>query len=82
MRKGRTDGQAVGAQTPFNPDEDRFQSLSDAISSAREHEDFPTGQVEKFEIVCHASGEVTWRVWAPRAEEPLGGYVPAPSPIP
>jgi len=55
-------------QPSIDFDKDRHRSLPDAISAARGHEDFPTGPVEKFELICHASGEVTWRAWAPRAD--------------
>lgn len=62
-------------QEKFNPDSDRYPTLDQVISAIQSWEDFPTGQVERIEVFLHASGEATWRVWTPRAEEPLGGYV-------
>lgn len=67
-------GTPTSKPSKFDPDKDRYPKLAAAISAAREHPDFPTEQVERFELVCHASGDVTWRAWTPRAEEPIGGY--------
>lgn len=66
-------------QTKIDPDKDRHRSASDAIEAVLQHEDFPKGPVERVEIMCHASGDVTWRIWTPRAVEPLGGFEPGPA---
>jgi hypothetical protein len=63
-------------QSKFDPDKDRHQTIRKAFHEAQQQEDFPDGPVERFEIVCHASGEVTWRAWTPRADEPEAGYLP------
>jgi len=54
---------------------DRFPSMRKVIDALPSQEDFPEGEVERVEIMCHASGDATWRVWTPRAEEPVGGYL-------
>ena len=61
----------------IDPNEDRYPELDQVLSQARQHDDWPEGPVERIEITCLASGEATWRVWEPRAEDPLGGYIPA-----
>jgi hypothetical protein len=55
-------------------DSDRFVDVSDAIAAVTADEDFPQGPVERIEVRCHGSGEVTWRAWTPRAEDAVGGY--------
>jgi hypothetical protein len=64
--------------TEPNGREDRFRPLPDALEDLLQAEDFPHGQVERFELYFHASGEVSWRVWTPRAEYPDGGILVAP----
>lgn len=59
-------------------DADRHASVLKALQKLREQEDFPETGVERLEVYFHASGEVTWRAWEPRADEPVGGYI-APS---
>lgn len=60
----------------FDPDQDRYPDLAGVLSLIGDAEDYPEGPIEKVEIICHASGDATWRVWTPRAEEPVGGYYP------
>jgi hypothetical protein len=57
---------------------DRHRSAAKVLHEIQRHEDFPKGPVERIEIHILASGEVTWRVWEPRAEEPVGGLLPQP----
>jgi hypothetical protein len=59
--------------------EDRYARLKDAIGAAVQQDDFPEGAVERFELVCHASGEVTWRAWTPRSDMPTGGHIASAS---
>lgn len=56
---------------------DRFPPLDKVLAAIRENPDMPEGEVERIEINCLASGDATYRVWAPRAEEPVGGYIAA-----
>jgi hypothetical protein len=64
-----------GQEQQIDPDKDRYPSIRKAIHAALQDEDFPQGDVERFEVTCLASGEATYRVWAARADEPLGGYL-------
>jgi hypothetical protein len=61
----------------IDPNTDRYPSLTTVIDIALQDEDFPQGDVERFEVTLLASGEATYRVWAVRAEEPVGGYIRA-----
>jgi hypothetical protein len=70
-------GRYLGRFRVVDTDQDRHVSFKAAIAAIQSEEDYPEGPVERVELVCHASGEVTWRVWTPRAEEPVGGYIPA-----
>lgn len=56
---------------------DRFLEARDAVDRVVNEDDFPAGPFERLEIHAHGSGDVTWRVWTPRAEEPVGGFVAA-----
>lgn len=57
-----------------DPETDRYPTFDQAIKAVKEHDDFPDGPVERVEIVCHASGEASWRIYTPRAEEPRIGF--------
>ena len=57
--------------------DDNYADLASIIPAVLDHSEFPDGPVERLEINCHATGEVTYRVWAPRAEEATGGYLNA-----
>lgn len=54
---------------------DNYPDLMETLHLLPEQEDFPTGQVERVEVYLRASGDATWRVWTPRADEPIGGYI-------
>lgn len=57
--------------------QDRYVTFETALSRLMELDDFPQGVVEHVELHCLQSGEVTWRVWEPKADEPQGGILPA-----
>lgn len=65
-----------GEPNGFNPDADRYPTFNQALRRIQTETEIPDGPVERLELHCHASGEVTYRVWGPRAEEPEGGYLP------
>lgn len=65
--------------TEMNTDEDRYRSPADALEQVVSSDDFPEGNVDRLELNFQASGEVTWRCWESRAEEPIGGYLAPPS---
>jgi len=53
---------------------DRYPTLRKVLHAVANDPQTPEGQVERVEITALASGEATYRVWEPRAEEPIGGY--------
>lgn len=63
-----------GDQTPSDHNTDRYPNVEDVFALILEEEDLPPGPIERLEVTCLASGEATYRVWEPRAEEPTGGY--------
>lgn len=60
-------------------DQDRFPVLTEVLSRILEDSPLANESVERIEINLLASGEATYRVWAPRADEPDSGYYPAAS---
>lgn len=64
----------LATQLDFDPTQDRYADINKAIALAMDSEDWPEGPVERFEVTCLASGEVTFRVWPVRAVEPIGGH--------
>lgn len=54
---------------------DRFPHLQDVLAVIQDIDETANGPVERLEITCLASGEATYRIWPPRAEEPVGGYI-------
>lgn len=58
-------------------DADRYPELAAVLAWIRDDEDLNTSAVEKVEVTLFASGEATYRVWEPRADEPQIGYIPA-----
>jgi hypothetical protein len=60
-----------------NYDEDRFADANKALSALVNDDDFPDGPVERVEVSFMANGEVSWRVWEPRAEEARQGFYSA-----
>jgi hypothetical protein len=56
-------------------DVDRYPRFSETLSRILEDEDISQMQVERIEINLFASGDATYRVWAPKAEDPEGGYL-------
>lgn len=69
LASGKDDGMA-----PKEPG-DRFPSARKALHALQQHDDFPKGPVERIEINLVASGEATYRIWEPRADEPVGGLL-------
>jgi len=77
----RNSGNAVRGpanQREFNPDEDRYPAAVTALRRIIEEGDMPEGPIESLEVNVTASGELTYRIRAPRAEETEGGWLPAP----
>jgi hypothetical protein len=70
MAKRRADDGQVDTDT------DRYPDLKGVVASILDDPNLPQGPVERLEVTCLASGEATYRVWAARAEDPEGGYIP------
>jgi hypothetical protein len=67
------------AKAPSNPpkmdtDADRYPALEGVLRAVLASPEIPSGPIERVEVNCLASGEATWRVWTPKADEPEGGY--------
>ena len=56
-----------------NASEDRYPDIRSVVQEVLNAEDFPEGDVDRIEINCLGTGQATWRVWAARADEPVGG---------
>lgn len=66
----------VSQQDPtFDHNQDRHPTFDQVMQRISHEADLPTGPVERLEVNCLASGELTYRWWTPRAEEPEGGYL-------
>jgi hypothetical protein len=59
----------------MDTDQDRFPEPREVLDRVVNDEGFPEGPFERLEIWAMASGECTWRVWAPREDEPVGGAI-------
>jgi hypothetical protein len=57
-------------------DADRYPSTVEGLRRVIRDAELPEGGIERLEVRFLASGEATYRVWLPRAEEPEGGYLP------
>jgi hypothetical protein len=58
-------------------DQDRFPVLTEVLSRILEECESAQAEVERIEINLLASGEATYRIWAPKAEEADSGYFAA-----
>lgn len=64
---------AKAKENVLNPDTDNYPAWRDVLDAAIRHEDFPNGPIDRVELNCLPNGQGTWRVWAPKAQEPIGG---------
>lgn len=64
--------------TALDPDVDHYPELVDVFSKILEADELPEGKVERVEVYCLAGGDATYRIYPPRAEEPIIGYFPPP----
>lgn len=63
---------------PDNPDEDRYPSVVEGIHKLLDANVLPDGPAELVELRWQASGECTYRITPPRAEESEIGLLRAP----
>jgi hypothetical protein len=59
-------------------DSDRYPNIADVLAAMQDDDEITGGVVERIEVSCLANGDATYRVWAPRAEEPVGGFIAGP----
>lgn len=57
--------------------QDRYPTFGEVVRRIIGVEGIEDVPVERVEVTALASGEATYRVWMPRAEEAEGGYLPA-----
>jgi hypothetical protein len=69
---------AAQGSTEVNTDEDRYPDFNSLLRRIVAETELGDGLVGRLEVNCQANGEATYRVWSPRAEEPDGGFIPAP----
>jgi hypothetical protein len=70
--------QPLDREEGIDPNVDRYPDLDRVIRHIEDDLDLPDGPIERLELTFLASGEATYRVWAARAEDPEGGYIPPP----
>jgi hypothetical protein len=58
-------------------DSDRYPDIKSVLAAMQDDEEITEGAVERIEVNCLANGDATYRVWAPRAEDPVGGFIAA-----
>lgn len=61
--------------TELDHNTDRYPTFSSAVQRILKEGNLPDGGIERLEVTCLASGEVAYRWWTPRADEPEGGYL-------
>jgi hypothetical protein len=66
------------AKPKVDTDTDRYPNAVDAMRRIIQTADLPEGPVERIEVTFLAGGDATYRVWAARAVESEGGYIPPP----
>jgi hypothetical protein len=62
----------------FDHNVDRYPTVAEALRKVINDPNFEGGVVERVDVRVQANGEVTYRYWEPRAEEPGVGFIPAP----
>jgi hypothetical protein len=62
-------------QVDNNAGADRYPPLTKVLQTIIGQADLPEGPVERLEVHVFASGDATYRVWEPRADESEGGYL-------
>jgi hypothetical protein len=63
-------------QALVDTDADRYPKLSSVLNKIQHHVASEIDHVERVEVYCFASGEASYRVWLPKAEDPEIGTFP------
>jgi hypothetical protein len=72
LGKSRTE-----TQPEIDTDADRYPSLTSVLNKVQHRMPSELVHIERLEVTCLANGDATFRVWAPRAEEPETGFIPS-----
>lgn len=62
-------------QKSLDPNKDHHEDFRSALRRILDEGNIEDGPVERLEVFIHASGELTYRYWRPRAEESEGGHL-------
>jgi hypothetical protein len=62
-------------QVGFDATRDRYPDFAGVLRAVLRHSEVGHRPVERVEVWAHASGEATYRLWEPKADEPSGGYL-------
>lgn len=68
--------ESAKADRQVDTDSDRYPPLSKVFRKILESDELPEGGIERVEVFCLAGGDATYRIYPPRAEEPIVGYFP------
>lgn len=75
MRNPEKESTRRAKQDKIDPDSDRYPTLAQAFRRVLAESDLGEDPVERLDVHCFANGDVTCRVWPPRAEEPEGTFL-------
>lgn len=65
-------------QQAFDTDVDHYPEVKDALRRLLNEGEFEVAYVDRIHIFCQANGELAYRYWEPRADEPLVGIIRPP----
>lgn len=65
-------------QQPLDTDQDRYPEVKDAIRRILNDGEFEVAHVDRIQIFSQANGDLAYRYWEPRAEEPFVGFIRGP----
>lgn len=69
--------QATQDDLAFDPDQDRYLTLGEALKAIQGSIENVNEPVERVEVTALANGEANCRWWTPRAEEPEAVFIPS-----
>lgn len=68
--------QPLGQGPVKNPDQDHHMTFTRALRRILQEAPIENESIERLEVFIHASGDLTYRYWFPRAEDSEGGWLP------
>lgn len=75
MRNRNTPASPGAKEGGFDHNVDRYPAAAKGLRRILDEGTLPDGPIERLEVTFLASGEATYRVWEPRAEDSEGGYL-------